>query len=286
MSVLIRLRIPPRVWQRARRVSSDKRWSASYEHHQRRAGVSPAQPSEARPWRCECRAFRRGWAGETPSLLSGATATVVVLPRCAPSVEVPNSQLAFSDCFSYIPLSSQSAAGVSTHVCFGLNGGAPYMKRLLPNTGFLLAFAAIIAAGVWTRADWTARSALCLGYAELVAASPDEGKDKPATPAEQYRTLQKEFSDAAYSFTSGWATPARRPSTRPWRSGPKRLRGTLARHERADFWLCHSNSTTRYNRWPAPKCTRSATQLVVPLPRIGTPISVQWRSGADVLYWA
>jgi hypothetical protein len=74
------------------------------------------------------------------------------------------------------------------------------MKRLIPARSFFLAFAAIVATGVWTRADWTARRALCLGYAELVAAPQAEGKDKPATPAKQFKALQKEFSDAAYSF--------------------------------------------------------------------------------------
>ncbi len=57
------------------------------------------------------------------------------------------------------------------------------MKRLLRYTGFVLAFVAIAA-----------------GYGGLVAAAQDEGQDKPATPAEQYEALLKEFSAAAHIF--------------------------------------------------------------------------------------
>jgi len=56
----------------------------SCQHHQRRAGVSPARPSEARPWWCESRAFRRGRAGGTPALRSrrdlGAGGTPEIRP--------------------------------------------------------------------------------------------------------------------------------------------------------------------------------------------------------------
>jgi hypothetical protein len=55
------------------------------------------------------------------------------------------------------------------------------MKRLLPCAAFFLAIAAI-------------------GGAESVAAAQDEGKDKPATPTQQYQTLLKEFSAAANIF--------------------------------------------------------------------------------------
>src|SRR6266540_5158233 len=38
------------------------------ERVERRAGVSPARPSEARPWSCNSRVLRRGRPGETPAL--------------------------------------------------------------------------------------------------------------------------------------------------------------------------------------------------------------------------
>ncbi len=71
------------------------------------------------------------------------------------------------------------------------------MKRLLPYTGFLLAFAAIFATGMGAGAQWPVRHTSFAGYAGRVAASPDEGPDKSATTAEQYQSLLKEFSAAA-----------------------------------------------------------------------------------------
>src|SRR6266511_39129 len=87
----------------------------SCQHYQRRAGVSPARPSEARPWWCESRAFRRGWAGETPALLSRRD-----LDRCGTSEMRPstalstlNSQLWTSLNFR-VPLLPARAAAVSS----------------------------------------------------------------------------------------------------------------------------------------------------------------------------
>src|SRR5262245_50427579 len=74
------------------------------------------------------------------------------------------------------------------------------MKRWLPHTGRLLIVAGMLAPGLRTRADWPVGRALCLGFAELTAASPAETKDKPSTPAEQLQMLQKQFNEAAYSF--------------------------------------------------------------------------------------
>ena len=74
------------------------------------------------------------------------------------------------------------------------------MKRLFPHARVLLALAAIVAAVVWTgphRPNW--RTSF-LAYAELLPASPNKGTNKPATPAQQYQMLQKEFSNAAYNF--------------------------------------------------------------------------------------
>ena len=54
-----------------------------------------------------------------------------------------------------------------------------------------------------------------------VAAGEREGPDQPATPAEQYKAILKEFqvaSSGLLSPTSGWAAPATRPSTRSWTS--------------------------------------------------------------------
>src|SRR6266511_1093618 len=46
--------------------------------HQRRAGVSPARPSEARPWCCERRAFgAAGQAGRLP-YVPGATSALLI----------------------------------------------------------------------------------------------------------------------------------------------------------------------------------------------------------------
>ena len=71
------------------------------------------------------------------------------------------------------------------------------MKQLLQHAVFLLA---IVAAVVWTGAHWPHRCTPFLAYAELLPASPGEGANKSATPAQQYQTLQKEFSNAAYDF--------------------------------------------------------------------------------------
>src|SRR5437867_542978 len=71
------------------------------------------------------------------------------------------------------------------------------MKQLLQHAVFLLA---IVAAVVWTGAHWPHRCTPFLAYAELLPASPGEGANKSATPAQQYQTLQKEFSNAAYNF--------------------------------------------------------------------------------------
>jgi hypothetical protein len=74
------------------------------------------------------------------------------------------------------------------------------MKRLLPGTGFLIVFAVLSSTGVWARADSPAWRAPLLGCAEFAAASPKQGTDPPATVAEQYRALDKEFSTTAYSY--------------------------------------------------------------------------------------
>jgi AhpC/TSA family len=75
------------------------------------------------------------------------------------------------------------------------NHNAKFMKRLFPYTGFILA---IVAAGVWMSAHGPATSAGLPGCS--LAAAEAESQAKPATPAEQYQTLLKEFSTASQMY--------------------------------------------------------------------------------------
>ena len=81
----------------------------------------------------------------------------------------------------------------------GLTETLRTLNRLLRYTGFILA---IVAGDVWTRVHPLGTTAPVPGYGWSVAAAQEEGKDKSATPAEQYRALLKEFQAAAYFQTT------------------------------------------------------------------------------------
>ena len=59
---------------------------------------------------------------------------------------------------------------------------------------------AIVAVGVWTWAHGPLKGARFPGYSGSVAVARDASQEKSATPAEQYKTLLKEFSTASQIF--------------------------------------------------------------------------------------
>src|SRR5262245_4255480 len=70
------------------------------------------------------------------------------------------------------------------------------------------------------------------------AAAEDKGREKPATPAEQYQAIIKEYQLAGSVKTRSdeerrQASPTPRPSTPPWRSSSRRRKRT-GRNRRSD----------------------------------------------------
>ncbi|MBI2929121.1 MAG: redoxin domain-containing protein [Verrucomicrobia bacterium] len=79
------------------------------------------------------------------------------------------------------------------------------MKRLLRYTGFLLA---IVAAALWSSVRGPATSAPFLGY--VCSAATAQGDGPPPTPAEQFKTLLKEFHAAAHAHFQSTTTDEER----------------------------------------------------------------------------